>query len=320
MSLESDRDVLKNELEKTTASAGLFSEPKKEGEEDSKNLKKVSVGIRTYAADIADIMRREKGSVIKIALAEQQRRRLDKEKRDPTSTKNLIVILLGVIFIVSGILVFVYTILNRDTPVIISPTPLAPSLIYSENQTQIDVTRETRGNFYKQIHGNLNASYADNKSITNLYIVSDTAVGKSPISSQIFFNKLGIKVPDNVVALLSGQMMLGVHKIEDQGNLFLIIRTKEFNQTFSAMKDWEISMANDLVRLFRIDPKSFSGDIFSLDFKTTVLFNKESRSLYDKEGNLVLTYVYLDKNTIIITTNQPLVEEVIKRINSQSIK
>jgi len=319
MSLESDREVLKNQLEKTTASAGLFSEPKKEGENDS-SLKKVAVGIRTYAADIADIMRREKGSVIKIALAEQERRRSDKEKRNPTSTKNLIVILLGVIFIVSGILIFVYTVLNRDTPVVISPTPLAPSLVYSENQKQIDVTHETRGNFYKLIHSSINADYANNDSITNLFVTSDTSFGKIGVTSQIFFNKLGIKVPDPVLALLSGQFMLGVRKINDEGNLFLIVRTKDFNQTFSAMKDWEISMANDLVRLFRIDPESFSGDIFSLDFKTTVLFNKEARALYDKDGKLVFTYIYLDNNTIILTTNTGLVEEVIKRINSQSIR
>ncbi|MEZ4113878.1 MAG: hypothetical protein R3B65_00180 [Candidatus Paceibacterota bacterium] len=74
MSLDQERDVLKNELEKTTASVG----PSPILKDDEK---KVGVGIRTYSADIADIMRREKGSVIKIALAEQERRKAYKEKK-----------------------------------------------------------------------------------------------------------------------------------------------------------------------------------------------------------------------------------------------
>ncbi|MEZ4103092.1 MAG: hypothetical protein R3B55_00785 [Candidatus Paceibacterota bacterium] len=109
MSLDQERDVLKNELEKTTASVG----PSPILKDDEK---KVGVGIRTYSADIADIMRREKGSVIKIALAEQEKEKLIKKKRSD-KYKNLIVILLGVVFIVSGVLIFIYTIINRDAPI-----------------------------------------------------------------------------------------------------------------------------------------------------------------------------------------------------------
>ncbi|MDQ5883447.1 MAG: hypothetical protein QG654_361, partial [Patescibacteria group bacterium] len=128
MSLDQDREVLKNELEKTTAVVGPSPLSK-----ENTDSKKVGIGIRTYSADIAEIMRREKGSVIKIALAEQERRKAYKETKDPTSTRNLIVILLGVIFIVSGVLIFVYTIINKDAPVSVVAPIGSPSLIYSEN-------------------------------------------------------------------------------------------------------------------------------------------------------------------------------------------
>ena len=315
MSLDSDREVLKNELEKTTAVVGPSPVLK-----ESNDSKKVGIGIRTYSADIADIMRREKGSVIKIALAEQERRNAYKETKDPTSTRNLIVILLGVVFIVSGILIFVYTIINRDAPISVSAPIGSPSLIYSENQTQTDITSMTRGNFFTAIHNTLKADFAENETITNMFITNQSSIGKSLISVNILFDKLGIRVPESLINSLTGQFMLGVYKVEDKGNLFLILKVKDFNQSFSARKDWEVSMVNDLVRLFKIDPKSFSGDIFLKEFKNSLTFNKESRNLYDENGALVLSYVYLDRNTILITNHSPSVEEIIKRINSQSIK
>ena len=315
MSLEQDREVLKNELEKTTAIVGPSPISK-----EVEGSKKVGVGIRTYSADIADIMRREKGSVIKIALAEQERRQSYKETKDPTSTKNLIVILLGVVFIVSGILIFISTILNKDTPVSIVAPIGSPSLIYSENQTQTDITSLTRGNFFSSIHSTAEASFAENETITNIFMTSQTSAGRSLISPGIFFSKLGVKVPESVTNTLTGQFMLGVYKIEDKGNLFMILKVKDFNQSFSAMKDWEVSMVNDLVRLFQIDPKSFAGDIFLKQFKNGVTFNKEARNLYDDNGVLVFSYVYLDRNTILLTGHTPSVEEIIKRINSQSIR
>ena len=315
MSLDRDREVLKNELEKTTASAG--SSPISKENTDSK---KVGIGIRTYSADIADIMRREKGSVIKIALAEQERRQAYKESKDPTSTKNLIVILIGIVFIVSGILIFIYTIMNRNAPVSVVAPIGSPSLIYSENQSQTDITNLTRGNFFNAIHTTGQASFAENETITNMFITSQTSVGKSLVSANILFNKLGIKIPESVVSTLTGQFMLGTYKFEDKGNLFLIIKVKDFNESFSAMKDWEISMVNDLVRLFKIDPKSFTGNIFLKTFQNGVVFNKEARNLYDDDGNLVFSYVYIDRNTILMTNHIPTVEEVVKRINSQSIR
>jgi len=313
MSLEDDRNILQSQIEKTTSTVDLPSSSKE-------RTKKVGSGIRTYSADIADIMRREKGSVIKIALAEQERRNAYKEKRDPTSTKNLLVVLFGVIFIVAGILIFVSSFMNRNSPIPVVVPITSPSLVYSENQTQTDITNLTRGNFYSSIHSTVAADFAEEKTITNMFITNQSSAGKSLLSANIFFNKLGIVLPDEVSKSLTGQFMLGSYKLDGKGNMFMILKVKDFNQSFIAMKDWEVSMVNDLVRLFQVDAKSYAGDIFLGRFKDGVTFNKESRNLYDDDGALVFSYIYLDRNTILMTNHTPSVDEIIKRINSQSIR
>lgn len=314
MELDQDRDVLKKEIEKTTAPASSVPIS------SSESGKKVGIGVRTYAADIAEIMRREKGSVIKIALAEQERRYENKEKHDPTSTKNLIVVFIGLIFIIGGILIFVYFLVNRNPGVSVLPPVISTSLVYSENQTQIDLSATTRGTLFTAIHSNLTGDFAENGTITNLLITTPTSVGRNPATTQSVFDKLGVKPPESILKLINPNFMLGVYKKNDTGNMFLILKVSDFNQSFAAMKEWEVSFANDFVRLFRIDAKSFKGDIFTQEFVSDVTFNKQARNLYDEDGKLVISYIYIDSNTIIITTNTELVDEVVKRINSQSIK
>lgn len=306
---------LKSELEKTTAPEGIVHKEKEV------TPKKVGVGIRTYSADIAEIMRKEKGSVIKIALAEQERRRAYKEKKDPTSTKNLIVVFLGLIFILGGIMIFVFSVVNKTKPIPVSQTQvLLPGLFYTENQTQIDITNLTRGNLFSAIHSNIDASFADNNTITNIVLISTTSTGRTPSPFGMMVSKLGLKIPDKVLNSLTGNFMLGTYKQFDKGNMFLVFKIRDFNESFSLMREWEVSMINDLVRLFRINTRDYSGNIFLKNFQNAVFYNKDARAVYDDEGALVMAYVYLDKNTIMITAYAPAIEEVVKRINIQSIR
>jgi hypothetical protein len=60
--------------------------------------------------------------------------------------------------------------------------------------------------------------------------------------------------------------------------------------------------------------------LFNKDFETVTLFNKEARVLNDSSGTTVLSYIFLDPKTIMVTTQTDAVEEVIKRMNLQTIK
>lgn len=312
MELDKEREILKDELEKTTGV--VSSSPSKEPS------KKVGVGIRTYSADIAEIMRREKGSIIKIALAEQARQKDVKESKDPTSTRNIIVALIGVAFIVAGIMIFIYAFSQRESDVAVSPLQsITPGIIYTENQTQTDITNITRGSLFGIIKSSAAANFAENNTMVNIFLTSKQNP-RFQVSAMAFFDKLDIEIPETLRNSITGEFMLGSYKTDDNGKLFLILKVKEYTQSFNAMKDWEVSMVNDLVRLFQIDPSAYTGNIFLAPFRDRVLFNKEMRAVYDEDGRLVLLYTYIDRNTVVVTTDQSIVSEIINRNNSQSIR
>ena len=116
------------------------------------------------------------------------------------------------------------------------------------------------------------------------------------------------------------QFSLGVYSLPEGNDLFILLRVKDFNDTFSAMREWESYMLTELVRLFNIKTGSYGKEIFNKDFVTETIFNKEARILKDDDGKAILSYIFLDTRTLMITTQTDSVEEVIKRINLQTIK
>lgn len=314
--MENDPEKLDQEIEKSTIN---------ENEEEVKikplPKEKLDGAVRTYATDIAEMMRREKGSIIKIALAEQTRREKYQQKKDPTATKNVIVMMLGFFLIVGGIMIFVYTIVNRSKPVnVVNTMGVLPSLFFTENQVQIDMSGLNRGDLYNAITTQVNNPTLVPGTINNLFVSYNSTTGQMQTPATMFLQKLSIATPEILFKNIYPQFMLGVYANEPKNNLFLVFRVKDFNESFNGMRDWEYTMLTDLLKLFRIDTRSAGKTIFNKSFETTTLVNKEARVLKDDEGNILLSYIFLDSKTIMITTQPVAVDEVLKRINLQTLR
>lgn len=282
---------------------------------------KIEEGLRTYASDVAEMMKREKGSIIKIALAEQKRREDFQKRRDPTSTRNIVVMILGIAFIVGGIMIFISSILNRAKPVpvnIISNS--LPSFFFTENQTHVDVTELNRTELINAIRLQVADETLVDGTIKNIFLSYKNINQTIPLPSNVFLQKLGIEIPDNLFVNLQSNFMLGVFNTSGENELFLIFQVKDFNETFLAMRDFEKTMLTELVRLFSIDTSSYGRQIFSKEFTTETVLNKEARFLRDPQEKPLLTYIFLDQNTLMITTKGDSLSEILDRINLKTLK
>lgn len=282
---------------------------------------KIEPGLRTYSSDIADMMKREKGSIIKIALAEQKRRDEFKTKHNPTATKNVVVIMLGLILIVGGVMIFVYSVLNRAKPVDVTNfSPDLPSFIFTENQVHIDMTELNRTELVNSIQTQVANETLVPNTINNLFVSYKVGTAQTQVPSTVFLQKLGVNIPDTLFQNLQPNFMLGIYTNPGSNELFIIFKVKDFNDTFLAMREWEATMLSEMVRLFKIDTSPYGKTIFSREFVTSTLFNKEARVLKDSQDKVLLSYIFLDPKTVMITTAGVSVEEVIKRLNLQTIK
>lgn len=293
------------------------------GKEEVKNNtpKKTEGSIRTYASDIAEMMRKEKGSIIKIALAEQQRREMYKKQRDPTSTKNIIIIFLGIILILGGIMIFVFSIVNRAKPVDVTVfSSNLPTFLFTESQVHIDMTELNRSELINLIQLHQADDTLVKDTIKNIFISYSFNNAQTQVPFAVFLQKLGINIPTPMYSNLDSSFMLGVYGLDGPNELFTIFKVKDFNEAFLSMREWESSMLSELVRLYDIDTSSYGKVIFSKEFETEILYNKEARLLRDSSGKILLSYVFLDKETIMVTTEAGSLDEILKRINLKTLR
>ena len=86
------------------------------------------------------------------------------------------------------------------------------------------------------------------------------------------------------------------------------------------MLQWEKTMLNDMFNLFNINTAGNSISLFEMPFKDALINNKDMRVLYNDSGDNVLSYVFIDKNNLIITDDQDTIEKVASLLLFKNIK
>ena len=89
------------------------------------------------------------------------------------------------------------------------------------------------------------------------------------------------------------------------------------------MLAWELHMNEDLSPLFgEVLEKTTSTSTPLREpfvFEDSIIKNKEVRVLKDTKGTIRLLYSFIDRETLVITTNESTFSEVLTRLTSQRI-
>ncbi|QQR64705.1 hypothetical protein IPH92_04050 [Candidatus Kaiserbacteria bacterium] len=141
----------------------------------------------------------------------------------------------------------------------------------------------------------LRAQDSTNESV-QIYPVVQKGEVTRPASSQEFFTALRMDVSRAFLSSLDDAFMMGVVTAK-KPEPFLIIRSYNFDELFAGLLAWEGSMQKDLAPLFGTS----SGEMGV--FIDAVANNKSTRILKSDTGEEVLVYSFINKNTVIITTN-----------------
>lgn len=297
--------------------------------------------IRTYEGDISDAVRFKKASIAGIAVAEQKRREEDgvdfsEEKKENyfqkfLNKKTLIIVGSVLIFIVA-LIIIILSFTGSDDSENVKILPTQTEIIFSNETKNIDITELNKETFISKILEERRINTSQLGSITNLLITNKIAGATKISTTNEFLNLLGIKLPFSLSKYIDGEFMLGIHSVRNI-ELFLILKTSSFENAFTGMLEWEKNMENDLGPIFIESPNKATGDI-NIDLTTTngtttsesfinvkktfediVIKNKDTRVLNDLNGNSKLMYSFPDRKTILITTNQYTMIEVLDRLD-----
>lgn len=292
--------------------------------EKQSNNKDLKV-LRTYTSDMAEAIRNNEMSVIKIALAEKEKREQEGiyQKAEGTNITKILFIVGGIIFIAAAIVGSYFLIQDKkETPLI---TKINPETFISYNsKSYIDVTNTTDIlELSKTIKQQRQANFG---LIEALFLTKKINEIPEILTSKDFFSLIKTTAPEILIRSLSDRYLFGKYSNpsatneQDKSATFLILETTDYSRAYVSMLDWEKTMLKDLFILFEINTSKLNKEIFEKPWSDIIVNNKDARVLYGEYGEGILYYVFVNKNSFVIANNAEALKEVITRLITKNIK
>ena len=164
----------------------------------------------------------------------------------------------------------------------------AVPLLSSHTALLADITNRIRG------------AQVSQGSFMRYYFVAQDDGSVAELPAHSFLDVLNARAPGSFLRTIEDRMMLGAYGDGDKKVPFLVFKVQSFEDALGGMLLFERNMNSDLAPLFGddLERKGQTGV-----FRDEVVGSVDTRSLYDQYGNMVVTYAFIDKHTLVITTS-----------------
>lgn len=269
--------------------------------------------LRTYAGDMAEAVREQQGSVIKVAIAEEKKRQQEHEALSPTSKVNLILLVSGIGFVLVAALVVWYLETHRHLGPTVEPTTTNETTVLPADQLKT-LSATTKEELYR-IFQDAGKTEAPEGAIT-LFTVTNPA-SNTTLSGQDILNFLEAGVSASFTRSITGPASIGFATHAKTNVPFLLLKINSYDSALIGMLGWERKLLDDLYQLFGISITTDRNYLFESKFQDTIIQNRDARILKDKEGKTVLVYIYLNTSSILLTTDETIIPDILARLNTQ---
>jgi hypothetical protein len=310
--------------------------------------------IETYQSDIEQLVQDKNVSVLTIAAAEAERRsktgsaaqttegggeKLSFAQKITEFIKNIAgrtaMIFIGIILLVAATGAVAYIFLRPTT----TPPPqaiLSPFIVVDDTKAIAISAGDTRGTIMTNL---VNARDTTNLALGLIdrlvpVVASTTASGQTTQTAmdvQSFLSAVAPNIPADLLRNVEPTYLLGVH-VYNSNQPFMILKIDSYEAGYAGMLAWEPDMLRDLSPLFAYTPRpripeenagtstvSTSGQLIQSGFVDRIVENHDARVLQNQSGDIYLLWTFLDRNTLVITTNEGTLREVISRLQNAPV-
>ena len=230
-----------------------------------------------------------------------RRKEYEMESQGKNSSKYFVygtLMLVGV-FIVVAVGGIGYSVLSsRHTSSAAAPTP-GITMLFDVSVSIAVPLLSNRTDFLVELTKRVKEATGVPGSFLRYYFVYQSDSAKKELPAQAFIDILDLRAPGSFLRTIDEKMMFGAYKGETNAP-FLVFKVKNFEDALGGMLLFERNMNSDLAPLFGENLERI-GQIGV--YRDEVVGGVDTRSLYDQYGNMVITYAFIDKSTLVITTS-----------------
>jgi hypothetical protein len=300
--------------------------------------------LRTFQGDVADILKNQNTSVLDIALAEKKRQQEIAKvapPKNPESKKKVIIIVISVLLIIAGTgAIAGFFVLQKKTPAPVLVEMKNQAIIASNSKFSLIVDKADKESLFSAINKERDESVIAPNEILNLEMVKNSALGKQePIDTNTLFTIINSQAPGSLLRAFSNEFMFGFYK-SNNNEPFLIIRLDSFDNAWNGMLNWEKNMNEDIGAILakkllsstetnQVENQGTStikqtkkvgyDSAVNATFEDITIKNKDARILKNPQGETILLYSFLDKQTLLITSSEVVLENLIDKLAASKL-
>ncbi len=272
--------------------------------------------IRTFQSDIADAIRNQKGSVVKIAVQEQERRQEEGTVRSKQNKRNMIFIIVGLFLLLGAVGISVYIYMQEKQKNLITDVPQKKNFVSGDHVTPITIPDTTvlKDILLKNI-SILDIPVGQIEHMLLLY--SDTNKNMTVTPLVDLFESFKISPPEGFYYSLEvNTYIYGIYQTTE-GERFILLKSKVFSNTFSQMLVWEKTLAVDFKELLGVPLTE--GE--KTTFKDKIIKNEDVRVGVSKEQE-VIAYSFFGprKEFLLITSDIETMESLLGRFTTKLLE
>lgn len=305
--------------------------------------------LQTYRGDLESVVHDQGVSIVSVAAAEAERR--GKQPLSPEgieerqARQRSWAMIIGGVALVAIALATIGVIALRPTSTPTAEAPRAPFITVDDSALiAVPAGQNSRDEVMTSLQAARKSTKLSLGLIKWLYIAEPSSVQDGvPRSIGIteLLNILAPQTPPELMRTLNGKYLIGLHSF-DENQPFLLMQVDSYETAYAGMLAWEASMRNDLSPLFNRNPSprpapitaqpAPTGTSTPLDtqpqapvqfiqtgFVDKVVENRDARAVLNDAGDILLLWTFLGRNTILITTNEYTLREVLSRMTNAPV-
>ncbi len=325
----------------------ISSVPQKvpQAQQDGHFITDTAKPIRTYEGDVAEVMSHKRTSSASIAIAESKKQEGEEKlsNEEPSHAgRKMTMVLISILLLGGGAIGAYYLYSISPLAPVTQTTPQqksAPSIIPSDTQAVLVIDSQNPLATKALIQNEILKTQVPNTIKEIIATTKNSSGALVRVSGPDMINILDISAPDILVRSINSNWMLGVYAdTENNKNVFVVVTSNFFQNTFAGMLQWENVMADDLKQyLYPVEPAGISNTstqkeevplqvtpplrpYFTLrgKFEDKIVKNKDVREFRTDTGTTLFLYSFIDSNHLVITSNEATLTEILTRLEKQS--
>lgn len=281
------------------------------------------VTVETFMGDMAKVIEgTNENGIIKKVIAENEKHKIERERTSPEVRINKI--FLGVsIFLIMASLVAISLVffLKEKASTVTVKTPYVSIILLDKTEFK-EISEFRKEEIIQTILNEINTAEFKIGGIEGVYLT----IGKKVVGFREFLNLMEANLDQKKIEFLNDNFLIGATNketafgLEPERNLFVLLKMRSIPDIFDPMRLWENKMFFDLHGLFGLEVNADTKYLLTKDFEDGIIQNKNARVLTDKDGKIVMMYVFAEEDSLIITNTEIAVKEVMLRLTSSDVR